>query len=253
MEYQNKVKYCLTLIKEQVKKQSVNYQQLADKLNVSLLTVKRQLNGNEISMSKLLVLCDAIGINFSELWQTVENQKIEHTFFTKEQDNSFYKYPHLFQYFVEILQQKKSPRQLQQHWKLTQASTHIYLRKLEQLNLIKLSQQGTISFLVTEPLGFDSDSQFVKKDIQNALNDVAERLGSSNDKKDFLLIKPMVLSDQLRKKMYGELTEVISRYAQLSERYFTLSEYPAFQLITCDYKLNEDMAPIEIINVNNLS
>ncbi len=253
MEYQNKVKHCLAIIKEQVKKQALSYQQIADKLGVSLLTVKRQLNGNEISMSKLLALCDSAGLNFIEIWQSVESQQVKHTFFTKEQDYAFYKYPHLFQYFVDILQQKKSPEQLQEYWQLTPSSTHIYLRKLERLNLIRLSLQGDISFLVTEPLGFGADSLFVKKDIQNALAEVSERFGSQSNERDFIVVKPMVLSDELRKKMYQELMEVISRYAELSERYFTLSEYPTFQLLACDYKLEDNKAPISIINVNSLN
>jgi transcriptional regulator with XRE-family HTH domain len=76
MEYRNKVRCCLEFVKEHVKKSSIGYQQLAERLGVSILTIKRQLNGHEISMSKLLALCDAAQVDFSEIWAKVEKQYI---------------------------------------------------------------------------------------------------------------------------------------------------------------------------------
>jgi len=250
MEYQNKVALCLALIKEQVKTKAIGYQQLADSLGVSLLTIKRQLNGDDLSMSKLLALCDAAGVNFIEIIQRVESRKASHTFFTAEQDQAFCKYPHLFHYFVELLHQQKSPGQLQREWHLTPASTHMYLRKLEQLSLISLSMKSDVTFLVDEPLGFGPGSQFVKKDIKNALIDVSDRIGVKSLDDVFVIAKPLILSHELREKMYVELTEVISRYAELSERYFTQSEHPAFQMVVCDYQMQEATPLCDIVNVS---
>ena len=83
MEQQNKVRVCLEVIKDAVKQSSMGYQELADRLGVSLLTIKRQLNGDEISMSKLLALCDAAQLNFTDIWQQVEQRKAEHFEFSK--------------------------------------------------------------------------------------------------------------------------------------------------------------------------
>jgi len=95
IEYQNKVSSCISQIKERIKAQSLNYQAIADRLGVSLLTVKRQLNGEDISLTKLLALCDAAEVDFSEIWQSVNETAAIHTLITEAQDAAFFKNPHL--------------------------------------------------------------------------------------------------------------------------------------------------------------
>ena len=252
MEYQNKVKHCLALLKSQVKSKSIPYQQLADQLDVSVLTIKRQLNGSDLSMAKLLALCDAAGISFVDIWQSVEERKPAHTVFTAEQDSAFCRYPHLFHYFIALFQQKKSASELQRTWQLTPASTHVYLRKLEQLALINLSVTGEVTFLVNEPLGFGPGSQFVKNDLKNALVEISKRVGPDCLDDVFVIAKPLVLSDELRQKMYTELMEVVSRYAELSERYFIESAFEPYQLVFCDYKMQKEGPLPDIVNVTRL-
>jgi hypothetical protein len=49
--------------------------------------------------------------------------------------------------------------------------------------------------------------------------------------------------------MYKEISELESRYSELSERYYIQSSEPLFQLVVCDYKVQEEESPPEIINV----
>jgi transcriptional regulator with XRE-family HTH domain len=250
MEYRNKVKSCLTFVKAHLKKQKVTYQQLADRLDVSLLTIKRQLNGDEISMSKLLGLCDAAGASFTDIWQQVEERKVQHTVFTVEQDLAFYKFPHLLHYFLELFCEKNSPEHIQEKWQLSPASTHIYLRELEKLALLNLSPKGTPTFLITEPIGFGSGSLNIMKEIQRALVDVSEKLINERDEEPFIIVKPLLLTDKLRSKMYEELMAVVSSYSELSERYYNDSQFPAGQLVICDYKpQQQENILCDIINV----
>jgi len=248
-EYQNRVKACITQIKSEVKAQGINYQTLADRLNTSLLTIKRQLNGNDLSFTKLLSLCDAAGLDFSEIWCSIEQHKVKHHFFTQIQDHAFYNNPHLLGFFYEIYLNKKTPQQIQQEFKLTQASLHLYLRKLESLQLITVSQQNNIRFSIAGPIGFGPDSKVIKKEIAQSLDDLSRLYSSEKQFDTFLLAKPMKLSDDLRIKMHEELLEVISRYSELSERYFVQSEYPTFNLVTGDYLMKEAEFAIKIINV----
>jgi transcriptional regulator with XRE-family HTH domain len=253
MEYQNKVRACLALVKQQVKQRKLNYHYISERLNVSVLTIKRQLNGEDIAMSKLLALCNACEVKFVDIWLEVENRKVQHTEFSKDQDRAFYQNPHLLRYFIELCLNKQSAEALQKEWGLSSASTHVYLRKLEQLALITLSEQNKATLLLAEPIGFGAGSLTVIKPIQAALIDVSEKLASERDDEPFVIVKPMLLPDELRHKMYDELKEVVSRYAELSERYFCDSSHQPQQLVICDYHLQESDAEMgaefNIINV----
>ncbi|WP_448563996.1 hypothetical protein [Thalassotalea ganghwensis] len=250
-EYQNKVTSCIRLVKEQVKAKPLNYQTIADRLNISLLTVKRQLNSEDISMSKLLAICDAAEINFSEIWQTVDETEATHTIISDEQDNAFYKNPHLFSFFMELFQQKRTPEEIKQQWGLTPASLHLYLRKLETLDLIRVSAQQKISFRVSEPLGFGSESKVIHKEVANQLKRISELYGSDEEQSELMIAKPLTLSVELREKMYQELCEIISRYAQLSEKYFIQSALPVFNLAICSYLAGDAENTADIINVSH--
>jgi transcriptional regulator with XRE-family HTH domain len=248
-EYQNKVISCIQQVKERIKAQSFNYQTIADRLNISLLTVKRQLNGEDISLSKLLALCDAAELNFSEIWQTVDETDVTHTIISDSQDCAFYKNPHLMSFFFELFQNKKTPEEIELQWDLTPASLHLYLRKLESLDLIHVSVQQRITFKIKEPIGFGPESKFIRKEFAEALSKVSKQLSSEKDAEAFLIVKPLKLSDDLRSKMHEELFSVISRYAELSEKYFIQSEYPVFNLVTCDYRVESYAEHAKIINV----
>jgi hypothetical protein len=250
-EYQNKVTSCIRLVKERIKAQSLNYQTIADRLNISLLTVKRQLNSDDISMSKLLAICDAAEINFSDIWQTVDEAEITHTLITEEQDSAFYKNPHLFSFFIELFQQKRTAEEIKQQWDLTPASLHLYLRKLETLDLIRVTAQQKISFRVREPIGFDAGSKVMNKEFANQLKQMSKLYGSGEKQSEFMIAKPLKLSVELREKMYQELCEIVSRYAELSEKYFIQSEHPVFNLAVCCYLAGSSEKTADIINLSH--
>lgn len=252
LEYHNKVRSCLALLKTHIKQSATSYQQLADRTGVSLLTIKRQLNGDEISMTKLLALCDAAQIRFCELWEQVEQRKVEHNVFTDEQDKAFYHFPHLLRYFLELQLAKQTPEQIQQQWQISPASTHLYLRKLETLGLILLSEKGHPTMLMSEPVGFSGNSLNLRKGVKKGLEDICAGImspGQNGEGETFVITKPMILADHLREKMYQEMSALVSRYAELSERYFVTSDIPAYQLVVCDYKMGEPEPLPDIINV----
>lgn len=251
MEQQNKVRVCLEVIKDAVKQSSMGYQELADRLGVSLLTIKRQLNGDEISMSKLLALCDAAQLNFADIWKQVELRKAEHFEFSTEQDRAFYHFPHLFHYFLSLHIEKLTPKEIQDRWKLLPASTHLYLRKLEKLGLLTLSEKGNATMLVSEPIGFAGDSLNFRKSAQGVLQHICDNILAKEEVEEaFAIIKPMILSKVLREKMYDDLKEVVSRYAELSERYFLDSGEAAKLLVICDPAMPTKEEPLaDIVDV----
>jgi len=250
-EYQNKVSSCVKQVKEMIKSRGINYQTIADRLNISLLTVKRQLNSEDISLSKLLALCEVSGLNFIEIWQSVDETSVVHSFINDIQDRAFYNNPHLMHFFFEMFQQKKTPEELKQQWNLTPASIHLYLRELEKLELIQVSPQQKITFKLKRPVGFGPNSKVIGKGISADLKKMSKLFALGQEQEEFLVSKPMQLSNELRHKMYEELSELISRYAELSEKYFLSSKHPIFNLVTCDYQVKDEEKMMEIINVKS--
>ena len=73
----------------------------------------------------------------------------------------------------------------------------------------------------------------------------------STGRRNTLSIMTKRWSVELREKMYQELWEIVSRYAELSERYFIQSEHPVFNLVVCGYQAESYEKPADIINITH--
>lgn len=66
-----------------------------------------------------------------------------------------------------------------------------------------------------------------------------------------MIAKPLKLSIDLREKKYRELCEIVSRYAELSEKYFIQSEHPIVNLAVCSYLTSNTENTSDIINLTH--
>lgn len=242
------LKNCLSEIKIQLKAKRITYQQIADKMGVSLLTVKRQLNADDITFIKLLSLCDAVGLSLTEILSELQDKKVAHTSFTEKQDLAFCENESLYYYFSELFFNKKSPQKIESEYSLTSSSTYRYLRKLEDIGLISLSVRGKISFVVKAPIGFADSTKFIFKEIKNALHEVAGRLINASKFKDFVVVKPLKLPAEIQDQMNKELVDIVSNYAELSERFYADSKNPVTSVVICAYQSQPVKKPLPIKN-----
>lgn len=233
-KYQNEVQACLAAIKNEIRLRKLTYKMLAERLGVSELTIKRQVNAKDISMSKLLALCDAAELNFSEAWDSVDIQVPTYAFFTEKQDEAFYRNPHLMSFFFEMYENGKSPVEIQNERNLSASSLHLYLRKLEDIELIQLSAAGKVSFNFKPPIGFTGDSKILRKEVSEMLKEFHMRLAKDDSLTGLLLGESFRLSEELKLKFFDDLFETVSRYAELSEKYFAQSDHEVFELIVCE-------------------
>jgi hypothetical protein len=116
--------------------------------------------------------------------------------------------------------------------------------------LISLSEKANPTVLISKPMGFEGESLNVIKGIQKALIDVSDKLIAPREDEPFVIAKPMLLSEDLRDNMYKEIAELVSRYAELSERYFFSSNLPPYNLVICDYKVQGEEPFPDIIDIS---
>ena len=248
-QHQNKIQSCLVSIKNHLKSQNITYRELSERLGVSEITIKRQINSSDISMSRLLALCEASEVDFEEIWNSLESQKPKHTIFSSEQDDAFYRNPNLMSFFFELYLNKKAPEEVRVENHLSEASLHLYLRKLEDIGLIRLSEGNRVGFNVKAPLGFSSESKVKQRELSQVFKALDKKLSDKEPFDRFLISKPLQLSEDLKLKLFEELLEVISRYAELSEKYFSISSYEVFELVACESVQVERIRASTISNI----
>lgn len=235
-------------MKEHLHSNGITYRDLSERLGVAELTVKRQLNSDDLSLCKLLALCEAAELGFGELWAQVENDKPQHFFFNSEQDEAFYQHPGLFRFFLELFTNGKSLDQVQEAHQLSDASLHLYLRKLECLKLLQLSAKGRVTFTLEPPVGFASDSKVLRSQLASVISQLNDQLQNGEAFQRFLVSKPLKLPLELQEKFFDEIVATVSRYSELSEKYFFDSEHDVLEFFACEFAATSVVEEIEIPN-----
>lgn len=123
--------------KSVMKKQGRSYQDLADHLGISLVSVKRVMSKEEISLSRFLEICNWLDVGIADLEKIAQhNQSHEKIRFTEEQEKFLAKNPEYMSFLFNMFTDK-SPEELQKQFGLSNKSLNLYLLRLEKYNLIK--------------------------------------------------------------------------------------------------------------------
>lgn len=252
---QQSVINCLSLLKKHLKSNGMTYRILAEKMSVAEITVKRLLNSKQVSMAKMMELCRYAGISLPELLEELSTTPPVHYCFSDKQDEVFAKKPHLLAYFSTLFFDAKTPETIEKEYQLSKTSTHFYLRALENIGLLQVSAKNNITFLIKPPIGFAPDSQVIKNQIVQGVQKVSEAL--VNDKllkNSYFILKPMQLREDDIYQMLNELSDVINRYAQLSEAKETLKNKAIvkemYQLCLVGHTIENEST--NIVNVSNI-
>lgn len=132
-----KIQQLKSTIKDLLKQKKMTYEDVAKELNCSVPTIKRVLGEEELTLSRLLELCDILEVSLSdlEMLSKTASEKIER--FTEDQQIFLAKNKNFLAYLVHLYDQ--TPEQIAEKYNLTQKSTDKYLLGLEKNELIKVN------------------------------------------------------------------------------------------------------------------
>ena len=126
------------VIKELLKKKNLTYEDLAADLECSIPTIKRILGPEELTLNRLLQLCEIVDIDLADLENLTADTEVKEEKFTEEQESFLAKNQNYFAYLLKLLSDK-TPTEIAQTHNLNQRSTDKYLIGLEKLELIRVT------------------------------------------------------------------------------------------------------------------
>jgi transcriptional regulator with XRE-family HTH domain len=126
------------VIKDLLKKKSITYDDLAEQMECSVPTIKRILGAEELTLNRLLQLCEIVDIDLAEL-ETLTNASTEkEESFTDAQQVFLSKNRSFLAYLMKLFD-GKTPKQIAEENNLTARSTDKYLIGLEKQELIHVT------------------------------------------------------------------------------------------------------------------
>lgn len=214
----------LEALKQHLKRQGIGYQQLAEKSGMSLVSVKRWLNRPSLELDKLLQLCHWVGLELNELCLLAEQNR-EAVYFSENVEQVLEQEPALFDLYTAIITGCRRLSELEREFDLDPASCYLYVRKLEQLELVQLNQQ---KIRLCWPLkGISGNGSFGKKignlllDAirQNLENQGKEEGGSSKHGHHGMSATILLLNDGQYAQLKHDLNQIVEQYGRYSKQY----------------------------------
>lgn len=161
-------------LKRVIKQRKVTYRELATYLQISVPSVKRMMSKGEFSLSRLFKICEFLGITFTDLAELCSRQEGEEYHFTPEVEEYFAKYPHYLAYFFALVD-GLTPSTIEKKFHLTSQCTRLYLHRLEQFYLIKVSREDQVKILATGAICWKDDGKLGQVFSKRMVKAFAER------------------------------------------------------------------------------
>ncbi|MBX2988372.1 MAG: helix-turn-helix transcriptional regulator [Bdellovibrionaceae bacterium] len=133
----------LTALKRALKSKGVTYKELAEELGLSESGVKKMLTAKDLSLSRLMEICDWLGVPASDLVRLAEKEDIREVELSDEQSRALAADPLLFRLFWRLLEQEGLLAVARAEG-LTAAQMKKHLLKLESLELLRVNADGRV-------------------------------------------------------------------------------------------------------------
>lgn len=202
-------------LKDQMRKKNFAYADLSKLLEVSEATIKRRLNGEDISIEQLREMASVMDIGFYELIELSKQQDNQVHTFTIEQENFLAKDLKNILVFRQLLMKKKLP-QILKSTDLTEGSLRKILRYLEDYQLIKLMPQDKVLLQVSFPFAWLAGGPLEKTYDKVILESISARIKSpaiNGINKKF----EIALSAEQHSAFCQDLEKILQKYKNFSK------------------------------------
>lgn len=158
----------IKVIKSELKVQGITYLEVARYLKISEAGVKKLFGKDDLTLSKLNSLSQIINIPVMEIMKRAESDEVDVFRFDQKDIQFFLRSPQYFHFFMKLAYEQSTPKKIQEEFNLSNKSLMLYLKKLEDLGLIKRHPHDRTQILGGIPLAIKTtgtDLEKIKYDI----------------------------------------------------------------------------------------
>ncbi|MCG8611547.1 MAG: helix-turn-helix transcriptional regulator [Pseudomonadales bacterium] len=228
-------------LKQILKVQGVRYRDLAELLNTSEPTIKRLFQDQDCKLSRLIEICQMLGISFEDLLEVAANNPVQSKAIPLEIEQALASRPGLMAFFVLLVSDIDQTTIAEQN-NLDATDVYLYLRELEKLGLIRLDPKDIVHFLVDRPIKWRLDGPLHSMLVRVNQQFVADTLSEHK-----VIGYPFYSTSRLfSTHSIKQLNDEVDRLYQRFQHQAALDQmfYPSEQLLP--YKMISTIAPFEL-------
>ncbi len=204
-------------LKSLLKKHGVSYNRLAGELGVSLPTIKRMFSAPDITYRRLSQICGSLGIEVHEILEIMRSPDSDLHILAGDHELFFADHPHYLHYLMALYNTNKTPADLEKLCALSKRSTHLYLKQLTDMKLIRVLPTGKIRFLFTGLIGWREEGPLGRAVSHKTILALAASAMKRTSPYLYLEVSGRRLSANQYEEMKNDFREVVGKYRRISK------------------------------------
>ncbi|WP_315981800.1 helix-turn-helix transcriptional regulator [Aliamphritea spongicola] len=221
-------------LKQVLKAQGIRYRDLAEMLNTSEVTVKRLFQEQDCKMSRLLDICGALGISFSDLMKLADQAPAEVTVLPLETEQALAELPGLFSCLV-LLFSGFDARAIGHYNRLPPADVYLYMRALEKLGLVRIGANDSVHLLLNMPVRWRLDGPLHKILVGVNQAFIGQAISQEHDSDFPFYSTSRLFSQQSIRQLKDDIDKLYQRYQQqasLDQMFYPPEALEPFKMVT---------------------
>lgn len=202
-------------LKKQIKMSRTTYRELAMQLKMSEAGVKKIFTKQDISFGRALQICRTLGLDISDILNESSENMLREQSLTEKQQNFFIEHPSYFHFFMQLGYEQIPLEQIQKKYNLNDKSVFKYLKKFDDLGLIKLHKNNSFTLVDGAVLRLKTSGTPMEKLKFQATEDLLNSIESS--KNGFLGGAILYLSRLEMDNLKTDLEDLSNRYVKVAQ------------------------------------
>lgn len=203
-------------MKTLMKSKKATYESMAKALKTSPATIKRRLNGDDLTLTQVKDLASALSVSFYEIIELSKVVKREPHLFTAEQEKllaSDFKIKMLFRQIIA----NESFSKIKSTLKLSEKELRSFARDLEKAGLVQLLPGDRFVLQVNYPFRWQPNGALQKTYGEMVLKNIFSRIENDKNQAGLNQKFELILSDEAYNKFCAEVAGTFAKYLNLSE------------------------------------
>ena len=217
----------LRTLKSILKAHKITYSHLATRVSFSESTIKNLFHQKNISIERLIEICEVIDIPIQELIQMASRQKESEFILDPDQEEFFADNPAYYYFFREYFFQKLSLQEIQDKYQLSEISVYKYLRALEKIGLLELKPGNKTKFKVHGKQNWKLFGPWMKKFFSPFMSSITDKVlkGEKDPNTYTSNISFFTLTEGTLKKFLIEIDELTQKYREIAYQDYIINKH----------------------------
>ena len=208
----------LELLKKELKNKKMKYEDLAERLGMSVSGLKKSLSAKDLSLARLQTICDVLGVSLVHLLTLADDAKVQDVYLTDEQESLLLRNPEIFHLYWKLRFEDIPLHKYIQSSKLAREEVRTRLRRLEKVGLVKIDAKGDLEFSDKGMIRWNNYGPLVEFLNRKWSAELIESILHKKDPQIVLNLALLRLTEGSFADLQNELRDLVDRYSTQSRR-----------------------------------